>query len=70
MGNLLTQNEIQTGNLMLKTEWDELLEMREKINENGLLMFSSEYLERYSELLSKSLHGKGDTIPRSNNALV
>lgn len=55
---------------MLKIEWDELLEMREKINENGLLMFSSEYLERYSELLSKSLQGKGDAVPRSNNSLV
>jgi hypothetical protein len=57
---------------MLQEEWAELNEMHTKIGNNGLTSFSSAFLERYSELFAKSLHGKGDPAPdsRSDNPLV
>ena len=57
---------------MLQEEWVELNEMHTKIGNNGLTSFSSAFLERYSELFAKSLHGKGDPAPdsRSDNPLV
>lgn len=57
---------------MLQEEWAELNEMHTKIGNNGLTSFSSAFLERYSELFAKSLHGKGDPTPdsRSNNTMV
>jgi hypothetical protein len=57
---------------MLKEEWTELNEMHAKIGDNGLTSFSSDFLERYSELFAKSLQGKGDPAPSDgpNNSLV
>jgi hypothetical protein len=57
---------------MLKEEWTELNEMHTKIGNNGLTSFSSDFLERYSELFAKSLQGKGDPSPcdGSYNSLV
>ena len=45
---------------MLQTEWAELVEMHERINDNGLTSFSSDFLERYTELFAKSLRDKSD----------
>jgi hypothetical protein len=57
---------------MLQEEWDELNEMHAKICSNGLTSFSSDFLERYSELFAKSLQGKGDPISNfgPNNSMV
>jgi hypothetical protein len=57
---------------MLQEEWIELNEMHAKIGNNRLTSFSSDFLERYSELFAKSLQGKGDPIPGNgpNNPLV
>ena len=49
---------------MLQEEWVELNEMHAKIGNNRLTSFSSDFLERYSELFAKSLQGKGDPTPR------
>lgn len=51
--------------IMLQEEWAELNEMHAKIGNNRLTSFSSDFLERYSELFAKSLQGKGDPAPRS-----
>lgn len=50
---------------MLEEEWTELNEMHAKIGNNRLTSFSSDFLERYSELFAKSLRGKGDPVPNS-----
>ena len=57
---------------MLQEEWIELNEMHAKIGNNRLTSFSSDFLERYSELFAKSLQGKGDPIPGNgpNDSLV
>lgn len=57
---------------MLQEEWIELNEMHARLDDNNLMSFSSEFLERYSELFAKSLHGKGDPVffPGSDNSLV
>jgi hypothetical protein len=57
---------------MLQEEWTELNEMHAKLLSNGITSFSSAFLERYSELFAKSLHGKGDSIfdSGSNNSMV
>lgn len=52
---------------MLQEEWDELNEMHAKIGNNRLTSFSSDFLERYSELFAKSLQGKGDPVPNSRS---
>jgi len=44
---------------MNPTEWNELLAMRREMNEN-LMAFDARMQERYTELLVKSLEGKGD----------
>lgn len=52
-------------------EHNELQKMHECITENGMASFDTAYLERYAELLAKSLYGKGDSAPaRSNHSLV
>lgn len=45
---------------MLKEEWLELDKMHKELNDNGFPYFSSDFLERYSELFAKSLRDKGD----------
>jgi hypothetical protein len=57
---------------MLQEEWIELNEMHAKIGNNRLTSFSSDFLERYSELFAKSLQGKGDPTPGNgpNDLLV
>lgn len=45
---------------MEKTEWDRLISMRNEIQRSNIQSFDSFYLEKYAELLSKSLEGKGD----------
>jgi len=48
-------------NSMTDQEWKELTEMREHIQAAGSVMsFDSKYMEHYSRLLAKSLHGKGN----------
>ena len=44
---------------MNQTEWDELLAIRHEMNEN-LMALDARMQERYTELLVKSLEGKGD----------
>lgn len=41
-------------------EWNRLVTMRNEILSSNLQSFDSLYLEKYAELLSKSLQGKGD----------
>ena len=51
---------------MTDQEWKELTEMRNHIQSAWSVMsFDSEYMEYYSYLLAKSLHGKGDGIIRN-----
>jgi hypothetical protein len=44
---------------MNQEEWDELLAIRHEMNEN-LMALDARMQERYTELLVKSLEGKGD----------
>ena len=44
---------------MEQTEWNELLAIRREMNEN-LMALDARMQERYTELLVKSLSGKGD----------
>ena len=44
---------------MEQTEWNELLAIRREMNEN-LMALDARTQERYTELLVKSLEGKGD----------
>lgn len=44
-------------------EWNKLNEMHNLLNETGLMSFDSAFLERYTELLAKSLEGKSDEKP-------
>jgi hypothetical protein len=44
---------------MNQTEWNELLAIRREMNEN-LMAIDARTQERYTELLVKSLEGKGD----------
>ncbi len=44
---------------MNQTEWNELLAIRHEMNEN-LMALDARMQERYTELLVKSLEGKGD----------
>jgi hypothetical protein len=47
-------------------EWDELLAIREEMNAN-LMAQGAQVQERYTELLVKSLEGKGDPPVRAVN---
>lgn len=44
---------------MTQTEWDELLQLRKEMNES-LMTLDAATQERYTELLVRSLVGKGD----------
>jgi hypothetical protein len=55
---------------MTQEEWDQLVSMRHQISNSGLTAFNSLYLERYTELLAKSLEGKGDEEVHSNSVTI
>jgi hypothetical protein len=55
---------------MTQEEWDQLVSMRDQISSSGLTAFNSLYLERYTELLAKSLEGKGNGEIHSNSITV
>jgi len=44
-------------------EWNELNRMHREITLSGIPAFDTKYLEQYTELLTKSLQGKGDMSP-------
>jgi len=44
---------------MNQSEWEELLSLRAEMN-NGMTGLSTVHQERFTELLVKSLRGKGD----------
>lgn len=52
---------------MNKEEWNKLNDMHHKLKSDGLMSFSSKFLERYSELLAKSLRGKGNGCHERTN---
>jgi hypothetical protein len=41
-------------------DWTQLERMHHQISQSGVAAFDSAYLERYTELLAKSLEGKGE----------
>lgn len=41
-------------------DWTQLEKMHHQISESGVAAFDSAYLERYTELLTRSLEGKGE----------
>jgi hypothetical protein len=41
-------------------DWTQLEKMHRQISESGVAAFDSAYLERYTELLTQSLEGKGE----------
>jgi hypothetical protein len=48
---------------MTDQEWQQLIEMRDHItNAGSVASFDPQYLDYYSQLLAKSLQGKGDAI--------
>ena len=47
---------------MKTSDWNKLYEMHHLIRENGITSFNSDFLETYSQLLAKSLEGKGNEI--------
>jgi hypothetical protein len=58
-------------------DWTQLKKMHNQIAESGVAAFDSAYLERYAELLAKSLEGKGldkrvseFAATRSNHSMV
>ena len=51
---------------MEQSEWDELLAIRREMNDN-LMAQDVRTQERYTELLVKSLEGKGDSIQGTVN---
>ena len=51
---------------MEQSEWDELLAIRREMNDN-LMAQDTRTQERYTELLVKSLEGKGDSIQGTVN---
>ena len=50
---------------MNSKEWNKLNKMHSLLAETNLMAFDSAFLERYSELLTKSLEGKSDEKPNS-----
>lgn len=57
---------------MENEKWQELNSMHQEITTHGIQLFDTDYLEKYVELLSESLAGKGDLppVPRSLNSVV
>lgn len=54
---------------MDQNDYTQLQKMHEQIRQTGMAAFDSAYLERYTELLAKSLEGKSDARePRSSSA--
>ena len=51
---------------MNQTEWDQLLAIRAEMN-NNLMAYDWEAQEKFTELLVKSLEGKGDLPVRAVN---
>ena len=51
---------------MNKQEWEQLLTLREALN-NNLMAYDVSTQERFTELLVKSLEGKGDLPVGSGN---
>jgi hypothetical protein len=49
---------------MDQAEWDQLDKIRRNLNAN-LMAYDWETQEKFTELLVKSLEGKGDSSPRS-----
>lgn len=49
---------------MNQQEWNELNALRKELNEN-IMAFDAYAQERFTELLVKSLAGKGDEPPRA-----
>jgi hypothetical protein len=45
---------------MNQDDWNQLKKMHCQIAQSGIAAFDSAYLERYTELLAKSLEGKGE----------
>ncbi len=42
-------------------DWTNLNNMHKELTSNHLAAYDTAYLEKYTELLTKSLEGKGDT---------
>lgn len=54
---------------MDQNDYNQLHKMHEQIRQSGVAAFDSAYLERYTELLTRSLEGKSDAKqPRSSSA--
>lgn len=49
-----------TGNAMNPEDSIQLDKMHDQIKQSGVAAFDTAYLERYTELLAKSLEGKSD----------
>jgi hypothetical protein len=49
---------------MEESEWEELLAIRKEMNAN-LMAMDAKSQERYTELLVKSLEGKGNAMPKA-----
>jgi hypothetical protein len=47
---------------MKNEEWNQLKKMHDQISQSGICAFDTAYLEKYSELLARSLEGKGDAV--------
>lgn len=45
---------------MKDEEWTNLNNMHKELSKNSLTAYDTAYLEKYVELLAKSLEGKGD----------
>ena len=45
---------------MNQSDYFQLHKMHEQLRQSGVAAFDSAYLERYTELLAKSLEGKSD----------
>jgi|LauGreDrversion4_2_1035121.scaffolds.fasta_scaffold00320_60 hypothetical protein len=42
-------------------EWEQLLQVRDNLNAN-LMAYGADFQEKYTELLVKSLEGKGNSV--------
>ena len=49
------------------TEWDALSNMHKELSTNHIASYDTTYLERYVELFTKSLQGKGNSSPDEHN---
>lgn len=50
-----------TSSQLSKAEWEELCALKKAINERPASVVSSQ-MERFTELLVRTLYGKGDTM--------